>query len=91
MVTVVYLRILSYFVRNPTNQTYGWDVCKKLCLQSGTVYPILTRMQNSGLLISELETGDPRSKRRPLRIYYAINPKKLSEARQLLDACSVKT
>jgi len=53
---------------------YGFDVMDATNLPSGTVYPILRRLEREGLVTSEWEAeGVAQSEQRPPRRYYAIN------------------
>jgi DNA-binding PadR family transcriptional regulator len=54
---------------------YGFDILDTTGLESGTVYPILSRLENEGLVRSswENEAAAPASGR-PARRYYAITP-----------------
>jgi DNA-binding PadR family transcriptional regulator len=53
---------------------YGFDIMDATNLPSGTVYPILRRLEREGLVTSEWEAeGIAQSEQRPPRRYYAIN------------------
>lgn len=65
--TVSVLRAISQ------GTTYGFDIMDETGLPSGTVYPILTRLERRGLLASRWE--DPAVEReggRPPRRYYTM-------------------
>lgn len=67
--TVSVLRAIS------RGTSYGFDIMDETGLASGTVYPILTRLERRGLLESRWE--DPAVEReggRPPRRYYAMTP-----------------
>ena len=52
---------------------YGFDIIDAINLPSGTVYPILRRFENEGLVTSEWESQDVAQKdQRPPRRYYAL-------------------
>jgi DNA-binding PadR family transcriptional regulator len=52
---------------------YGFDILDATGLASGTVYPILTRLENDGLLRSRWEDEvRAHGEGRPARRYYAI-------------------
>ena len=54
---------------------YGFDVMEATGLASGTVYPVLTRLQRDGLLESSWEDEDEAAEEgRPPRRYYALTP-----------------
>ena len=65
--SVAVLRALSAGV------TYGFDLMDETGLPSGTVYPILGRMERRGLVESRWEDpAAPREQGRPPRKYYDI-------------------
>src|ERR1700683_4007926 len=51
---------------------YGFDIMEKTGLQSGTVYPALRRLQESGLIQSHGEPGEAQELQRPQRRYYRL-------------------
>ena len=52
---------------------YGFDIMDASGLQSGTVYPILRRLETAGMLRSKWEAVlDARDEQRPPRRYYQI-------------------
>jgi DNA-binding PadR family transcriptional regulator len=53
---------------------YGFDIIDVTNLPSGTVYPILRRFENEGLVTSEWENQEvAQREQRPPRRYYALN------------------
>ncbi|HET7130653.1 MAG TPA: PadR family transcriptional regulator, partial [Gammaproteobacteria bacterium] len=60
---------------------YGFDIIDATHLPSGTVYPILRRFENEGLVTSEWEAHDVATRdQRPPRRYYALT----ADGKQLL-------
>jgi len=54
---------------------YGFDILDATGLESGTVYPILSRIENDGLVRSTWESERrAHADGRPARRYYAITP-----------------
>jgi PadR family transcriptional regulator PadR len=54
---------------------YGFDVIDATGLESGTVYPILSRLERDGLLSSRWEDeAGAHAEGRPARRYYHITP-----------------
>src|SRR5581483_614028 len=52
---------------------HGFDVMDATALKSGTVYPILRRLEDAGLLSGKWEpVADARDEQRPPRRYYQI-------------------
>src|SRR3954462_9514603 len=53
--------------------SYGFDIMEATGLQSGTVYPILRRLEAAGMLRARWEAaGNARDEQRPPRRYYQI-------------------
>lgn len=52
--------VLSELARDPTAERYGYDVAKATGLASGTLYPILVRLEKRGLLEARWELGSGR-------------------------------
>jgi len=54
---------------------YGFDIIDATGLRSGTVYPLLRRLEEAGLVRSRWErVADARRERRPPRKYYELRP-----------------
>src|ERR1700745_782304 len=53
------LRVLDACLENPTDELAGADVQKRSGLASGTLYPILLRLESAGWFISRWESIDP--------------------------------
>jgi PadR family transcriptional regulator PadR len=51
---------------------YGFDIMEKTGLKSGTVYPVLRRLEQSGLIQSKWEAGEAQELERPQRRYYRL-------------------
>ena len=49
---------------------YGYDLCTQLGMRAGSMYPILIRLADRGLLEAIWEAGDPRG--RPARHLYRL-------------------
>ena len=65
---------------------YGFDIMDASGLQSGTVYPILRRLEAAGMLRSRWEAVvDARDEQRPPRRYYQITGAGLRELRDALE------
>ena len=65
-------RVLRAFLADPAGRYYGYDLMKAARLSSGTLYPMLARLEREGLLTSAWEpwAGDPSG--RPPRKYYEL-------------------
>ena len=66
------LKILLCFCETKNRSLAGADVLRETGISTGTLYPLLHKLKNQGLLKSEKETGDPRELGRPLRTFYSI-------------------
>ena len=66
------LRVLEAFLENPTDPLSGADVQKRGHLSSGTLYPILLRLESAGWLVSRWEQVDPATVGRPRRRLYRL-------------------
>jgi PadR family transcriptional regulator, regulatory protein PadR len=51
---------------------YGFDIMEKTGLPSGTVYPALRRLEQSGWIHAKWESGDAGELQRPQRRYYRL-------------------
>jgi len=77
------LRVLDAFLENPADELAGADVQKRSGLASGTLYPILLRLESAGWFISRWESIDPSSAGRPRRRLYRLTPSGLARAGQV--------
>ncbi|MFG3587508.1 PadR family transcriptional regulator [Streptomyces sp. NPDC047990] len=77
--------VLRALLEEPVRQRYGLEVCEVAGLPSGTVYPILARLEQVGWLSSAWE--DPavhETTGRPRRRFYQITEAGAEEARLAL-------
>ncbi len=66
------LRVLSLFMRNKGKTLAGSDIARMTNLTNGTLYPLLLRFEDAGLLISHWEKDDPTKLKRPRKRLYKI-------------------
>lgn len=71
MTTRLVLSVLQEIPSN-TGGWYGRPICQRTGLGSGTVYPILARLEKDGLITSRLEKIDTSKAGRPARRYYRL-------------------
>lgn len=64
------LRVLEAVSR--CEDACGANLSRETGLPSGTLYPILLRLEAAGLVSSEWEVGDPAALGRPRRRFYRI-------------------
>jgi PadR family transcriptional regulator, regulatory protein PadR len=74
-------RVLAALLREPMTWRHGYDLSKETDLQSGTLYPILMRLAQQGLLEEEWEPSEAPG--RPLRHIYRLTREGRAAAREL--------
>ena len=65
-------RVLRVLLADPTAEHYGYDLMKATRLPSGTLYPMLARLEQEGLVHSEWEGQRQDAAGRPPRKYYRL-------------------
>lgn len=78
--------VLQAFLDDPAAERYGLDIMQATGCPSGTVYPILMRLQRAGWLESHWEEIDPSLAGRPARRWYRLAPDAATTARTELTA-----
>jgi PadR family transcriptional regulator PadR len=71
-------RVLSALAATPAEWRYGYELGREVRLQSGSLYPILVRLSDRGLLESSWETDVPAG--RPPRHLYRLTSRGLEYA-----------
>lgn len=66
------LRVLRFLLTHPRDKNSGAAIAKAARVGSGTLYPLLARLEKAGWLIGEWETADPREVGRPRRRFYTL-------------------
>ena len=79
-------RVLRVLVADPTAPHYGYDLMKTARLPSGTLYPMLARLQQDGLVESQWENQRPDAGGRPPRKYYRLTAEGVRAVRLELAA-----
>jgi PadR family transcriptional regulator, regulatory protein PadR len=77
------LRVLEAFLENPTERLSGADVHQRCGIASGTLYPILLRLESAGWFVSQWESIDPSSAGRPRRRLYRLTSTGLRRASEV--------
>jgi PadR family transcriptional regulator, regulatory protein PadR len=68
------------------NYRYGFDISDVTGLPSGTVYPVLRRLEDAGLLRSRWEAAQTaRAEQRPPRRYYTITTSGAQSVRDAIE------
>jgi PadR family transcriptional regulator, regulatory protein PadR len=76
--------VLRALLEQPAQEMYGLEICAKAGLPSGTIHPILARLEKAEWLESSWEDADPREEGRPRRRYYKLSPDGAVRARDAL-------
>jgi DNA-binding PadR family transcriptional regulator len=79
------IRILGLMLQNPTAEYYGLDLSQRAGLLTGTVYPLLQRLEGRGWMDSRREDVDPSAAGRPARRLYRLTGTGVREARRELN------
>jgi DNA-binding IclR family transcriptional regulator len=77
------LKVLELFLENPTEQLSGADVFQRCGIASGTLYPILMRLESAGWFVSRWESIDPSTAGRPRRRLYRLTMTGLKRASEV--------
>jgi PadR family transcriptional regulator PadR len=72
--------VLEALIKHPDSS--GADIVRMTGLKTGTLYPILMRLEDAGWLHSEWEEGEPQLLGRPRRRFYSVTGVGLSCARR---------
>jgi PadR family transcriptional regulator PadR len=87
-VTTTVAKVLRVFLEDPKAARYGLELMRATGLPSGSLYPVLARLERAGWVQSKREKVDPVAVGRPPRRYYELSPEGLAGARYELAALS---
>jgi PadR family transcriptional regulator, regulatory protein PadR len=77
--------VLRALLADPTQEMYGLQICEQAGLPSGTIHPILARLEREyGWVTSHWEDISPREEGRPRRRYYQLTEDGAERARTAL-------
>jgi len=76
--------VLRALLHDPARELYGVEISGAAGLPSGTVHPILARLESLGWVESRWEDIDPRKEGRPARRYYRLTSGGLESAQSAL-------
>jgi PadR family transcriptional regulator PadR len=76
--------VLRALLVDPDQELYGLEIGEAAGLASGTVHPILARLEGVGWLSSTWEDIDPAAAGRPARRYYRLTSSGADESRAAL-------
>jgi DNA-binding PadR family transcriptional regulator len=74
-------RVLRVLLDDTSAPRYGYDLMKAARLPSGTLYPMLARLQAEGLVTAEWEPQPQDASGRPPRKYYQLTGEGIRVAR----------
>jgi DNA-binding PadR family transcriptional regulator len=75
------LKVMAALLADPDAEHYGLRLMQQTGLPSGTLYPILVRLERAGWVRSRWEQVDPAAEGRPTRRYYRLTAEGAAEAR----------
>jgi PadR family transcriptional regulator PadR len=73
--------VLRAMLAEPTLELYGLEICAAAGLPSGTIHPILARLEGLGWMESRWEDIEPEKEGRPRRRYYRLSQDGAERAR----------
>lgn len=82
--TIPTQRVLRALLEDVTVERYGIEIADFAGLATGTVHPILARLEGVGWLTSRWEEIDPRTEGRAARRYYRLTDSGVELARDAL-------
>jgi len=84
--------VLRALLADPTQEKYGLQLCTEAKLPSGTIHPILARLERQfGWLTSRWEDAVPAEEGRPRRRYYRLTEDGAERARIALAQATTST
>jgi PadR family transcriptional regulator, regulatory protein PadR len=82
--TVPFLKTITVFINSPSRQYSGADICRETKLFSGTVYPLLYKLEEKGWIKGAWEEIDPHKEGRPKKRLYQITSSGVVHGRKLV-------
>jgi PadR family transcriptional regulator, regulatory protein PadR len=67
------LRVLKLFIDDPRKERSGAEIIRETRVFSGTLYPMLRRLERAGWFTGTWETIDPKEAGRPRQRFYRIS------------------
>lgn len=84
------VRVLQTFLDEPRSARYGLELGAVTGLPSGTIHPVLARLEAAGWVESEWEAVDPSAVGRPRRRFYRLTPAGTEQARTALAGVAAR-
>lgn len=86
-ITLQTLQVLRALLDDPGGEHYGLEISRNAGLPTGSIYPILARLEAAGWAISEWEDVDESTEGRRRRRYYRLSSDGVEFARrQVVEA-----
>ncbi len=82
--TIATQRVLRAMLEDANAERYGIEIADLAELATGTIHPILARLEGVGWLTSRWEEVDPRTEGRAARRYYRLTGSGVEQARDAL-------
>jgi DNA-binding PadR family transcriptional regulator len=89
-ITAPVLKVIAALLADPNGEHYGLELMQETGLPSGTLYPILLRLDRAGWVTSRWEQLDPVAEGRPNRRYYRLTSTGTAAARAEVDAIQAR-
>ena len=83
------LKVLKLMIETPKEARSGAELSKATGISSGTLYPLLQRLEQAGWVTSEWEEIDPSEAGRPRRRYYTLTA--LGQSRAAAELAELQT
>jgi PadR family transcriptional regulator PadR len=83
-ITLPTAAVLRQMLEDPAADYYGFALAEATSFPSGTIYPVLARLETAGWLASFWEEGDPAELERPRRRMYRLTGAGAHAAREAL-------
>jgi PadR family transcriptional regulator, regulatory protein PadR len=83
--------VLLVLLEDPTRERYGLELGELAGLATGTIHPILARLEKVGWVSSRWEQVDPKEQGRPRRRYYRLDPNSIAFVRAALARASASS
>jgi PadR family transcriptional regulator PadR len=80
--------VVRAFLEEPSEPRYGFELMESLGISSGTLYPILAKLERQGWIEGRREEIDPSVAGRPPRRNYCLTDEGLMRARNALAELS---
>jgi PadR family transcriptional regulator PadR len=88
--TTPVLKVIAALLADADGEHYGLELMQETGLPSGTLYPILLRLDRAGWVTSRWERLDPVVEGRPNRRYYRLTGEGAAVARAEVDAMQAR-